>query len=118
MAGGGVVAGPPWVPIERSAPLKAPQRMPAAQSKSDRRWVQDLEQVDTHGAALREIGFDAEIARRGVPAPVRIGKRWVVERTNRGHPADNPQTQVTPIAGRSQLLRLRLKGAQCDSGCG
>ena len=31
---------------------------------------------------LEEIGFDAEIARKGVPAPVQIGKRWVVERTN------------------------------------
>lgn len=31
---------------------------------------------------LDELGFDAEIARKGVPAPVQIGKRWVVERTN------------------------------------
>ncbi|WP_026268789.1 transposase [Micromonospora sp. CNB394] len=30
---------------------------------------------------LDEIGFDAEIARKGVPAPVQVGKRWVVERT-------------------------------------
>lgn len=31
---------------------------------------------------LHEIGFDAQIARKGVPAPIQIGKRWVVERTN------------------------------------
>lgn len=31
---------------------------------------------------LDEIGFNADIARKGVPAPVQIGKRWVVERTN------------------------------------
>jgi hypothetical protein len=28
------------------------------------------------------LGFDAEIARKGVPAPIQVGKRWVVERTN------------------------------------
>lgn len=31
---------------------------------------------------LDELGFDAQIARKGVPAPVQIGKRWVVERAN------------------------------------
>jgi hypothetical protein len=31
---------------------------------------------------LHELGFDAEIARKGVPAPIQVGKRWVVERTN------------------------------------
>lgn len=31
---------------------------------------------------LDELGFDAEIARNGIPAPVQVGKRWVVERTN------------------------------------
>ncbi|WP_392567639.1 IS5/IS1182 family transposase [Actinacidiphila glaucinigra] len=28
-----------------------------------------------------ELGFSAEIARKGVPAPIQAGKRWVVERT-------------------------------------
>ena len=28
-----------------------------------------------------ELGFDGEIARKGVPAPVQAGARWVVERT-------------------------------------
>jgi transposase len=31
---------------------------------------------------LDELGFDGEIARNGVPAPIQVGKRWVVERTN------------------------------------
>jgi transposase len=31
---------------------------------------------------LDEIGFDAQIARKGIPAPIQVGKRWVVERTN------------------------------------
>jgi len=31
---------------------------------------------------LDELGFDGEIARKGVPAPVQAGSRWVVERTH------------------------------------
>jgi Transposase DDE domain len=31
-------------------------------------------------ALLAELGFDGEIARKGVPAPVQAGKRWTVER--------------------------------------
>lgn len=30
---------------------------------------------------LRDLGFDGEIARRGVPAPLQSSQRWVVERT-------------------------------------
>jgi transposase len=33
-------------------------------------------------ARLAELGFAGEIARRGLPAPVQVGKRWVVERTH------------------------------------
>lgn len=32
--------------------------------------------------ALVELGFTSEIARKGVPAPIQAGKRWVVERTH------------------------------------
>jgi hypothetical protein len=32
--------------------------------------------------ALAERGLLAEISRRGLPAPIQAGKRWVVERTN------------------------------------
>jgi transposase len=33
-------------------------------------------------ALLAELGFAGEIARKGVPAPVQAGTRWVVERTH------------------------------------
>ncbi|GAA4234292.1 hypothetical protein FHR32_002730 [Streptosporangium album] len=33
-------------------------------------------------AVLEEPGFTGEISRKGVPAPIQVGKRWVVERTN------------------------------------
>ncbi|WP_327411588.1 IS5 family transposase [Streptomyces sp. NBC_01233] len=32
--------------------------------------------------ALEEFGFTVEIARKGVPAPIQAGKRWVVERAH------------------------------------
>lgn len=32
--------------------------------------------------SLSELGFSSEIARKGVPAPIQAGKRWVVERTH------------------------------------
>jgi hypothetical protein len=31
---------------------------------------------------LDELGLHGEIARKGVPAPIQVGRRWVVERTN------------------------------------
>jgi hypothetical protein len=31
---------------------------------------------------LTELGFDGEISRKGVPAPIQVGKRWVIERTH------------------------------------
>jgi IS5 family transposase len=33
-------------------------------------------------ALLAALGFDGAIARKGVPAPVQAGSRWVVERTH------------------------------------
>lgn len=33
-------------------------------------------------ALIAELGFTAEIARKGVPAPIQASKRWVVERTH------------------------------------
>ena len=35
-------------------------------------------------ALLDALGFDGAIARKGVPAPVQAGSRWVVERTHSG----------------------------------
>lgn len=31
---------------------------------------------------LIQLGFDDKISRKGVPAPIQVGKRWVVERTH------------------------------------
>ena len=31
---------------------------------------------------LTELGFHGDIARKGIPAPIQAGGRWVVERTN------------------------------------
>jgi len=31
---------------------------------------------------LDTLGFEGEISRKGVPAPIQVGKRWVVERTH------------------------------------
>lgn len=31
---------------------------------------------------IGELGFSAEIARKGVPAPIQADKRWLVERTH------------------------------------
>ncbi len=33
-------------------------------------------------ALLADLGFDGKIARKGVPAPIQAGSRWVVERTH------------------------------------
>lgn len=37
---------------------------------------------DKTRTALAELGFTGEIARKGIPAPVQAGKRWVVERSH------------------------------------
>ncbi|MGY2746960.1 IS5 family transposase [Arthrobacter sp. UYCu723] len=34
---------------------------------------------------LTELGCDAEVATKGIPSPIQVGKRWVVERTNSWH---------------------------------
>lgn len=37
---------------------------------------------DTTRVLLAHFGFEGKIARKGVPAPIQVGKRWVVERTH------------------------------------
>jgi IS5 family transposase len=46
---------------------------------------------------LATLGFRGEIARKGVPAPVQAGRRWVVERT---HAWMNGYGMVTGLASR------------------
>jgi transposase len=44
-----------------------------------------LDRGDDRGvtrALLDELGFTGEIAHKGLPAPVQVGQRWVVERTH------------------------------------
>jgi hypothetical protein len=70
-------------------------------------------------ALLAELGFTGAIARKGVPAPVQVGPRWVVERTHawmngygklrrcteRRRLLDRPQrAERAPVAGLAAAL--------------
>lgn len=50
-------------------------------------------------ALLDELGFEGEIARKGLPEPVQAGKRWVVERT---HASDERLWQAAPLDREGQ----------------
>ena len=58
-------------------------------------------------ALLEALGFDGAIARKGVPAPIQAGARWVVERTQQ---LDERLRQAPTLhreaGGRGQLLPL------------
>ncbi len=59
---------------------------------------------------LDELGFASQIARKGVPAPIQAGTRWVVERTHawmNGYGKLRRCTERTSIAGRSKPPRVR-----------
>jgi len=49
---------------------------------------------------LEERGLKPEIARKGKPAPLRAGRRWVVERTNSWHNAHKKLVWCTEREGR------------------
>jgi len=49
---------------------------------------------------LRERVLEAEIAKKGQPAPLRAGQRWVVERTNSWHNAHKKLVWCTEREGR------------------
>jgi transposase len=49
---------------------------------------------------LKERGLNAEIAKKGQPAPLQAGKRWVVERTNSWHNAHKKLLWCTERRGR------------------
>jgi len=69
----GSCSGPPWQPPQRRSgpmPEQAKAHLDAAYYDSPTREL------------LEEFGFDGEISRKGVPAPIQVGQRWVVERTN------------------------------------
>jgi hypothetical protein len=57
---------------------------------------------------LDDLGFTGEIGRRGVPAPLQVENRWVVERTRawmNGHGKLSRCTENTRWAVDSSLLR-------------
>jgi transposase len=62
--------GPTLAGLEAFGPL------PAATVHLDRGYAGEPTR-----ALLDALGLDGAIARRGVPAPIQVGKRWVVERT-------------------------------------
>ena len=49
---------------------------------------------------LRERGPNPEMAQKGQPAPLRLGQRWVVERTNSWHNAHKKLVWCTEREGR------------------
>lgn len=49
---------------------------------------------------LKELGLNAEIAKKGQPAPLQSGQRWVVERTNFWHNAHKKLAWCTERVGR------------------
>ena len=51
-------------------------------------------------ARLKELGLNAEIAKKGQPAPLQAGQRWVVERTNFWHNAQKKLARCTEHVGR------------------
>jgi hypothetical protein len=49
---------------------------------------------------LKERGLKAEIAKKGQPAPLQAGQRWVIERTNSWHDAHKKLVWCTERRGR------------------
>jgi hypothetical protein len=49
---------------------------------------------------LKELGLNAQIAKKGQPAPLQAGQRWVVERTNFWHNAHKKLAWCTERVGR------------------
>lgn len=47
-------------------------------------------------AVLDQLGFTGEIARKGIPAPLQAGKRWVVEKTQAHCPRDDTIARPVP----------------------
>jgi hypothetical protein len=64
--------------IRSTHPASAPHTLPEQVNVNlDRGYDSDKTR-----AALAEHGFTGEIARKGLPAPIQAGKRWVVERSH------------------------------------
>ena len=59
-------------------------------------------------ALLTELGFTAEIARKGVPAPIQAGKRWVVERSHSWMNGYGKLRRCTEKSGKAVDFYLHL----------
>ncbi|MFE7331232.1 IS5 family transposase [Streptomyces sp. NPDC057565] len=62
-------------------------------------------------AVLEELGFTGEIARKGVPAPIQAGKRWVVERTHSWMNGYGKLRRCTEKSGKAVDFYLHLAAA-------
>lgn len=62
-------------------------------------------------ALLDEFGFTGEIARKGVPAPIQAGKRWVVERSHSWMNGYGKLRRCTEKDGRTVDFYLYLAAA-------
>ena len=60
---------------------------------------------------LDELGLDGEIARKGVPSPIQVGKRWVIERTNSWMNGYGKLRRMTDKSGRIVDFYLYLAAA-------
>lgn len=60
---------------------------------------------------LDEFGFTGEIARKGVPAPIQAGKRWVIERTHSWMNGYGKLRRCTEKAGQAVDFYLDLAAA-------
>jgi hypothetical protein len=78
-----------------SYPLPPPQSGFLAYATRHRRWIESgavdtqvaywKSRLEGHPGLLAELGCEARIAVKGVPAPIQNTSRWVVERTNSWH---------------------------------
>jgi transposase len=66
---------------------------------------------DKTRALLDELGFTGEIARKGVPAPIQAGKRWVVERTHSWMNGYGKLRRCTEKNGKAVDFYLHLAAA-------
>jgi hypothetical protein len=62
-------------------------------------------------ALLAELGFTAEIARKGIPAPIQAGKRWVVERSHSWMNGYGKLRRCTEKSGKAVDFYLHLAAA-------
>ncbi|MFF7234674.1 transposase, partial [Streptomyces sioyaensis] len=62
-------------------------------------------------ALLDELGYTAEIARKGIPAPVQAGKRWMVERTHSWMNDHGKLRRCTERNGKAVDFYLHLAAA-------